>query len=162
MEILGFLRNPRLITGNNNFFISGDQEHFIILIFVQGGALGAMLDLFQCLVSANSPVLTYSDLLSLLVNPVLGARGADIHKQGRANIAKCVASLVSSNKQQVVKNKKRLIIVISIRVADPLYFDADPDPWIRIKKYGSGSGSLDPYKKYGSGCGSGSDLVKAT
>ena len=21
----------------------------------------------------------------------------------------------------------------SIRVADPLYFDADPDPWIRIK-----------------------------
>ena len=73
---------------------------FIIFAF-QGGALGAMLELFQCLVAANSPVLTYPDLLALLVNPVLGARGADIHKQGRANIAKCVASLVSSNKQQV-------------------------------------------------------------
>ena len=44
-----------------------------------------------------------------------------------------------------------LVSFIKIRVADPLYFDAAPDlapdPWIRIKKYGSGSGSLDPYKK---------------
>ena len=27
------------------------------------------------------------------------------------------------------------------RVSDPFYFDADPDPRIRIEKYGSGAGS---------------------
>ena len=42
---------------------------------------------------------------------------------------------------------------IKTNVADQLYFDADPDPWVHIKKYGSGCGS---------GSGSGSDLVKAT
>jgi len=64
---------------------------------LQGGALSAMLDLFQCLVASNSAELPYSDLLAMLVNPVMGQRGSQIHKQGRANIAKCVASLVRRN-----------------------------------------------------------------
>ena len=69
---------------------------------LQGGALSAMQDLFQRLVAAESPVLPYSDLLAMLVNPVLGPRGGAIHKQGRANIAKCVASLVARNPAQVL------------------------------------------------------------
>ena len=33
---------------------------------------------------------------------VMGSGGVNVHKQGRANIAKCVASLVSSNTTQAV------------------------------------------------------------
>ena len=82
---------------------------------LQGAALAAMLDFFRSLVSAGSPSLpldlstsppglpglSHSDMLALLVTPVLGARGGAIHKQGRANIAKCAASLVSHSQQEV-------------------------------------------------------------
>merc|ERR1719232_1448318 len=62
---------------------------------LQGAALAAMLEFFKSVVSAGVPGLAHNDLLALLVNPVLGGKGGSIHKQGRANIAKCVASLVS-------------------------------------------------------------------
>ena len=35
----------------------------------------------QCLVASNSAELPYSDLLAMLVNPVMGQRGSQIHKQ---------------------------------------------------------------------------------
>jgi len=69
---------------------------------LQGAALTAMLDFFRSLVSAGVAGLSHSDMLALLVTPVLGGRGASIHKQGRANIAKCAASLVSHSQQEAI------------------------------------------------------------
>merc|ERR1719427_1155021 len=60
------------------------------------------LVLGMAVVSAGVPGLAHSDLLALLVNPVLGGKGGTIHKQGRANIAKCVASLVSHSEREAV------------------------------------------------------------
>jgi len=70
---------------------------------LQGAALAAMLDFFRSLVSAGIPGLSHSDMLTLLVTPVLGGRGNSIHKQGRANIAKCAASLVSHSQTEAVQ-----------------------------------------------------------
>ena len=62
-----------------------------------------MLDFFESVVSAGVPGLAHSDLLALLVNSVLKVKGGTIHKQGRANIAKCVANLVSHSKREAVR-----------------------------------------------------------
>ena len=62
-----------------------------------------MLDFFMSVVSAGVPGLAHSDLLALLVNSVLEGKGRTIHKQGRANIAKCVASLVSHSKREALR-----------------------------------------------------------
>ena len=84
---------------------------------LQGGALSAMLDFFKTIVAAGAPGLGHSDLLALLAHPVLGSKGGSIHKvlrfyynkliyiflqAGRANIAKCVASLVSHSAREAV------------------------------------------------------------
>ena len=69
---------------------------------LQGAALAAMLDFFRALVGAGVPGLSHSDMLALLVNPILTPKGAAIHKQGRANIAKCAASLVSHSQAEAV------------------------------------------------------------
>ena len=69
---------------------------------LQGAALAAMLDFFRALVGAGVPGLSHSDMLALLVNPILTQKGAAIHKQGRANIAKCAASLVSHSQTEAV------------------------------------------------------------
>ena len=54
-----------------------------------------MLDFFQALVSASMANFSQKKLLDLLINPVVAPTGAQIHKQGRASIAKCVAALVT-------------------------------------------------------------------
>merc|ERR1719341_1170041 len=61
-----------------------------------------MLDFFKSVVDAGAHGLAHSDILVLLVNTVLGGKEGTIHKQGRANIAKCVASLVSHNVREAV------------------------------------------------------------
>jgi len=66
---------------------------------IQGAALSAMLDFFQALVAAKLPGLSQKDLLTMLVDPVLAPTGANIHKQGKASIAKCVAALVVTQKE---------------------------------------------------------------
>ena len=66
-----------------------------VLKLAESPPFTAMLDFFKSVVSAGVPGLAHSDLLALLVNPVLGGKEGTIHKQGRANIAECVASLVS-------------------------------------------------------------------
>jgi len=76
---------------------------------LQGAALAAMLDFFRTLVSAGVAGLSHSDLMALLVTPVLGGRGASIHKQGRANIAKCAASLVSHSQAEAVAVVKQFM-----------------------------------------------------
>ena len=79
--------------------VNSDTVNWILAsdcsIVFQGGALSAMLDFFKTIVAAGMPGLGHSDLLALLAHPVLGTKGGNIHKAGRANIAKCVASLVS-------------------------------------------------------------------
>lgn len=66
---------------------------------LQGGALQAMLGFFRALVAANTPNMGAKRLLETLVNPVLSEAGAQIHKQGRASIAKCVAAVVGTQSQ---------------------------------------------------------------
>ena len=67
---------------------------------LQGAALSAMLEFFKTIVAAGVPGLGHGDLLALLAHPVLGGKGGSIHKAGRANIAKCVASLVSHSERE--------------------------------------------------------------
>lgn len=57
----------------------------------------ALKSFFQALVYAKSvPDLSSKRLLDLLVGPVHDVNGANIHKQGRASIAKCVAAVVET------------------------------------------------------------------
>lgn len=64
---------------------------------LQGAALVALKSFFQALVYAKSvPDLSSKRLLDLLVGPVHDVNGANIHKQGRASIAKCVAAVVET------------------------------------------------------------------
>ena len=42
-----------------------------------------MLDFFKTLVAAGVPGLAYSDLLAMLVNPVIGPKGGKILPQGK-------------------------------------------------------------------------------
>ena len=58
-----------------------------------------MLEFFKTIVSAGVSGLGHSDLLA---HPLLGAKGGNFHKAGRANIAKCMASLVSHSEKEAV------------------------------------------------------------
>jgi len=60
---------------------------------LQGGALNAMMALFQSVANPSRPKYSHNDLIGLLVTPVLQPDGVSIHKQGRASTAKCVAAL---------------------------------------------------------------------
>uniref|UniRef100_A0A7N6FJD9 TATA-binding protein interacting (TIP20) domain-containing protein n=1 Tax=Anabas testudineus TaxID=64144 RepID=A0A7N6FJD9_ANATE len=60
---------------------------------LQGGALAAMLDFYQALVSTDTPGLGYMDLLRMLTGPVYSQSAALPHKQAYCSIAKCVAAL---------------------------------------------------------------------
>uniref|UniRef100_A0A8D3DEG0 TATA-binding protein interacting (TIP20) domain-containing protein n=1 Tax=Scophthalmus maximus TaxID=52904 RepID=A0A8D3DEG0_SCOMX len=60
---------------------------------LQGGALAAMLDFYQALVSTETPGLGYMDLLRMLTGPVYSQSAALPHKQAYCSIAKCVAAL---------------------------------------------------------------------
>ena len=76
---------------------------------LQGGALAAMLEFFKTIVAAGVPGLSHSDLLALLAHPVLGGKGGSIHKAGRANIAKCVASLVGHSEPEALAVVKQFM-----------------------------------------------------
>uniref|UniRef100_A0A665UA39 TATA-binding protein interacting (TIP20) domain-containing protein n=1 Tax=Echeneis naucrates TaxID=173247 RepID=A0A665UA39_ECHNA len=60
---------------------------------LQGGALAAMLEFYQALVSTDTPGLGYMDLLRMLTGPVYSQSAALPHKQAYCSIAKCVAAL---------------------------------------------------------------------
>ncbi|KAJ8398852.1 hypothetical protein AAFF_G00417600 [Aldrovandia affinis] len=60
---------------------------------LQGGALCAVLEFFQALVSAGTPGLGYLDLLRMLTGPVYAQSAALAHKQSYYSVAKCVAAL---------------------------------------------------------------------
>ena len=85
---------------------------------LQGGALSAMLEFFKTIVSAGVSGLGHSDLLALLAQPVLGAKGGNIHKAGRANIAKCVASLVSHSEKEAVAVVQQFLSNLALHQQD--------------------------------------------
>ncbi|KAI1882259.1 hypothetical protein AGOR_G00248840 [Albula goreensis] len=60
---------------------------------LQGGALCAMLEFFQALVSTGTAGLGYMDLLRMLTGPVYAQSATLAHKQSYYSIAKCVAAL---------------------------------------------------------------------
>lgn len=61
---------------------------------LQGTALKCTLDLFQALVHANLPGLSYRQILEMLMSPVLNQQpGHPLHKQAYHSLAKCVAAL---------------------------------------------------------------------
>ena len=76
---------------------------------LQGEALVAVLDFFQSIVSDGVPSLADSDPMVLLINPILGVTGGCIHEQRLATIAKCVASLASHSKGEVVEVAKQIM-----------------------------------------------------
>lgn len=60
---------------------------------LQGTALTCTLNLFQSLVQANLPGLTYRQLLSMLMQPVSELQQNPLHKQAYHSLAKCIAAL---------------------------------------------------------------------
>lgn len=58
-----------------------------------------MLEFFQALVTSNCEEITHKALLNVLIDPVMGPTGNQIHKQGRASIAKCTAALVTTQSE---------------------------------------------------------------
>lgn len=50
---------------------------------LQGAALSALLEFLTAVVRAGVPGLSHTDLLRLLVNPILGGKGGTVHKQVR-------------------------------------------------------------------------------
>ena len=77
-----------------------------------------MLEFFKTIVSAGVSGLGHSDLLALLAHPVLGAKGGNIHKAGRANIAKCVASLVSHSEKEAVAVVQQFLSNLALHQQD--------------------------------------------
>uniref|UniRef100_A0A182SZ11 TATA-binding protein interacting (TIP20) domain-containing protein n=1 Tax=Anopheles maculatus TaxID=74869 RepID=A0A182SZ11_9DIPT len=63
---------------------------------LQGTALNCTLKLFQALVQAQLPGLSYRHLLAMLMNPVYNQQqhgGSPLHKQAYHSLAKCIAAL---------------------------------------------------------------------
>lgn len=61
---------------------------------LQGAALNAMLEFFQALVTCRLQGLGYSELLQMLISPILNGTGKEtIHKQAYYSLAKCVAAI---------------------------------------------------------------------
>ncbi|KAI5750482.1 hypothetical protein M8J76_015953 [Diaphorina citri] len=58
---------------------------------LQGAALTSMLEFFKSLVLAELPGLSFSELLNMLIAPVM--TGTALHKQAFHSLAKCVAAL---------------------------------------------------------------------
>ncbi|KAK7869061.1 hypothetical protein R5R35_000783 [Gryllus longicercus] len=76
---------------------------------LQGAALSSMLEFFQALVKAGLPGLGYRDLLAMLVAPVTQSNMASgtgpmpvLHKQAFHSLAKCVAALTITWRQEAL------------------------------------------------------------
>ena len=87
-------------------------------VLLQGAVLTAMLDFFKSVLSTGVPGMTHSELLALLVDPALGGKGGTIHKQGRANIAKCMDSLVSHSERETVGVVKQFMRILNSNQQD--------------------------------------------
>ncbi|KAK1906373.1 Cullin-associated NEDD8-dissociated protein 1 [Dissostichus eleginoides] len=81
---------------------------------LQGGALSAMLDFYQALVSTETPGLGYMDLLRMLTGPVYSQSTALPHKQAYCSIAKCVAALTRDVKNSRSTDSIRLLALLSL------------------------------------------------
>ncbi|KAM9859887.1 cullin-associated NEDD8-dissociated protein 2 [Aulostomus maculatus] len=80
---------------------------------LQGGALAAILDFLQALVSSKTSNLGYSQLLKSLTDPfsssASSADGAVIHRQSYRSVARCVAALSAACPKEIPSTVASLI-----------------------------------------------------
>ncbi|KAG8318776.1 SCF complex assembly, partial [Homalodisca vitripennis] len=69
---------------------------------LQGAALASMLEFFQAVVKANLPGLSYQELLTMLIAPVNSTATPTLHKQAFHSLAKCVAAIMVTRKQEAI------------------------------------------------------------
>jgi len=69
---------------------------------LQGAALNSMMEFFQALVATQTPSLGFRELLQMITEPIYQARSSSlaVHKQAFQSMAKCIAALTISCKQE--------------------------------------------------------------
>lgn len=73
-------------------------------------ALNSTLNLFQALVLANLPELSYRQLLEMLMLPILSPHDKHLlHKQAYHSLAKCVAALTLRVPHEAIKLASELL-----------------------------------------------------
>lgn len=104
--------------------LSGVHEILLIEIMVlvkspllQGSALTCTLNLFQALVQANLPGLTYRHLLAMLMQPVHNPQG-QLHKQAYHSLAKCIAALTLQMPTEAIPIANEFLAEIQNRRSD--------------------------------------------
>ncbi|KAG5674740.1 hypothetical protein PVAND_004691 [Polypedilum vanderplanki] len=85
---------------------------------LQGTALTCTLNLFQALVQANLPGLTYRHLLNMLMQPVLELQQNQLHKQAYHSLAKCIAALTLQMPSEAVSIAREFLMGIQQRRTD--------------------------------------------
>lgn len=85
---------------------------------LQGTALTCTLNLFQALVQANLPGLTYRHLLNMLMQPVLELQQNQLHKQAYHSLAKCIAALTLQMPSEAVPIASEFLMGIQQRRSD--------------------------------------------
>lgn len=85
---------------------------------LQGTALTCTLNLFQALVQANLPGLTYRHLLTMLMQPVAELQQNQLHKQAYHSLAKCIAALTLQMPSEAVTIANEFLLGIQSRRSD--------------------------------------------
>ncbi|KAL7044413.1 hypothetical protein ACKWTF_001908 [Chironomus riparius] len=85
---------------------------------LQGTALTCTLNLFQALVQANLPGLTYRHLLNMLMQPVMDLQQHQLHKQAYHSLAKCIAALTLQMPSEAVPIASEFLMGIQQRRSD--------------------------------------------
>lgn len=86
---------------------------------LQGTALNCTLNLFQALVQANLPGLSYRHLLNMLMHPVHNQQqGHPLHKQAYHSLAKCIAALTLQVPNEAVAVAREFLREIQNRRSD--------------------------------------------
>lgn len=85
---------------------------------LQGTALTCTLNLFQALVQANLPGLTYRHLLTMLMQPINDLQQNQLHKQAYHSLAKCIAALTLQMPSEAVTIANEFLLGIQSRRSD--------------------------------------------
>lgn len=104
-------KQPQALAGVHDQFL----PHVLVLVrspLLQGTALICTLDLFQALVQAKLPGLSYTQLLEKLMEPVMGFQSEQLHKQAFHSLAKCVAALTQQSPMESVPLASKLLFDI--------------------------------------------------
>ncbi|XP_065221678.1 cullin-associated NEDD8-dissociated protein 1 [Planococcus citri] len=89
---------------------------------LQGGALSSMLAFFQALVNADLAGLGFNGLLAMLVAPIVNkspdASSPILHKQAFNSLAKCVAAITVTQKQNAVPVVEKFLSEVRVFKGD--------------------------------------------